>query len=185
MGSRGGGSRPKAEAARRHRQRPLSARSERDLKLVADAAGAQLGVVTAEGLDQVAALPVAQLELKALALSVPRGPKAVWWAISEADRSSTRGKSWCGALAASRRGAGADVGTAKQPSRAAPYMLEDSSTWRNSGSGSGMNSSRMSKLHLRAPHRRVGDLGRASRPHRSLPLGPERRSGSCRERSAA
>ena len=162
MGSRGGGSRPKAEAARRHRQRPLSARSERDLKLVADAAGAQLGVVTAEGLDQVAALPVAQLELKALALSVPRGPKAVWWATSEANRSSTRGKSWCGPPAASRRGAGADAGTAKQPSRAAPYMLEDSSTWRNSGSGSGMNSSRMSKLHLRAPHRRVGDFGR---PH--------------------
>ena len=33
--------------------------------------------------------------------------------------------------------------------------------------------------------RRVGGLGRASRPRRSLPLGPERQSGSCRVRSAA
>ena len=30
---------------------------------------------------------------------------------------------------------------------------------------------------LRGEGRRVGDLGRASRPHRSLPLGPERLSG--------
>jgi len=85
--------RPKAKAAHRRRRRPLSARSVRDPKLVADAAGAQLGVVTAEGLDQVAALPVAQLELKALTLSVPRGPKAEWSATLKANRSSTRGNS--------------------------------------------------------------------------------------------
>ena len=71
--------------ARAQRRAPLSdcdTVSVRDIStisqiLVADAAGAQLGVITAEGLDQVAALPVAELELEALTLSVPTGRKAV------------------------------------------------------------------------------------------------------------
>ena len=51
-------------------------------------------------------------------------------------------------------------------------MLEGSSTWRNSGSGSGVNSSRMSKLHLRAPRRGVG-VGSAAW------AGPHGRAAAC------
>ena len=38
---------------------------------------------------------------------------------------------------------------------------------------------------LAARRRNIGDFGRASRPHRGLPSGPERLNGSSRARSAA
>ena len=60
------------------RSREIGARSRRrrggdcgPAGAVADAPGAQLGVVAAEGLDEVATLRAAQLELEALTLRVP------------------------------------------------------------------------------------------------------------------
>ena len=44
---------------------------------------------------------------------------------------------------------------------------------------------RATVLYLRVERRGIGDFCRASRPHRSLPLGRERLSGSSRARSAA
>ena len=74
---------------------------------------------------------------------------------------------------ASRRGVGGDTARQGQAAAgAAPCMLEGSSTWRNSGSGSGVNSSRMSKLHLRAPRRGVG-VGSAAW------AGPHGRAAAC------